>query len=128
MSLRDFGVERFDAPRLQVEDEEGRVACPVTHNPVDHTEGEIKIGVAHLADTTLKGALSGAGGSSVRSYGYDSPHAEVVMPETCRGPEAAGWSDEFVGVTVTFSDLSSADRHLDDDLLEAGAEPGMVIE
>lgn len=124
MSLQEFGVERHDRPRLKVKDEDGRVACPVTGNPIEHAEGEIRIGVPHLADATLKGALSSAGVSSVRSYGYDSSHAEVVVPETCRGPEAAGWSDEFVGVEVVFADhprhvpvraddLAPADRHVD---------------
>lgn len=133
MSLQEFGVERFDRPRLKVKDEEGRVACPVTHNPIEHTEGEIEIGVTHLADASLKGALSNAGVSSLRSFGYDSPHAEIVVPETCRGPEAAGWSDEFVGVEVDFpdrpryvpvrrDDLAGADRHVDPALQEDGVE------
>lgn len=102
MSLQEFGVERHDRPRLKVKNESGAVACPVTTHPIEYTEGEIEIGVPHLADATLKGALSGAGVSSVRSYGYDSPEAEVVVPETCRGPEAAAWSDEFLGVEVSF--------------------------
>ncbi|AZH26828.1 DUF4326 domain-containing protein [Haloplanus aerogenes] len=139
MSLQDFGVERFDRPRLKVKDEDGRVACPVTHNPIEYTEGEIEIAVASLADATLKGALSNAGVSSVRAYGFDSPHAEVVVPETCRGPEAAGWSDEFVGVEVSFTDypryvpvrrddLAPAGRHVDalqvDGVEEIDAEAG----
>jgi hypothetical protein len=133
VSLQDFGVERFDRPRRKVEDEEGRVACPVTRNPIEHTEGEIEIGVAHLADASLIGSLDAAGVRSLRSFGYDSPHAEVVIPETCRGPEAAAWSDEFVGVEVTFAegaqfvpvrrdDLAGADRHVDPALQEDGAE------
>ncbi|MFC6989294.1 hypothetical protein ACFQJD_12295 [Haloplanus sp. GCM10025708] len=140
MNLQDFGVERFDRPRLKVKNENGRVARPVTANPIEYTEGEIELGVSALADATLKGALSNAGVSSVRSYGYDSPHAEVVVLETCRGPEAAGWSDEFVGVEVSFSDhpryvpvrrddLAPVDRHVDvlqaDGVEEIDAEAGV---
>lgn len=125
MSLDDFGVQSWPALRSISRDDAGEVCCPVAGHPIAHTRGEIELPVVHVADDELRDALEAAGVETLRGQGYESPHHDLLVPETVGGPSASGYSSRMVGVRVELSggghvwtpvhrdDLEAADDALD---------------
>ena len=121
-TLEQFGAKTWPTLRGIEKDDLGDVICPASGAYADHTRGEIEIPVTRLADEDLRTALEAEGIETLRGRGYESPEAEVLMPETTSGPEAHGYSNRFVGVPAVVDGERAWVPVRQEDLLEADLE------